>query len=332
MAGAVTPAAEHHTNLIVGGVEVGSIYDWVTAWIWTLALEPIIFVILLFPTGRPPSSRWRIVLATTTLGLVLAVVSYAFAPGPFEGVRPIENPFGVEALAGLLRIARALAAVLIVSSAGLSVLSLMLRYRRADGLERQQLKWLAFAGACLILIEVGLIAAEPFLPNTEAMTDITNGVFALAFCGIPVAVGVAILRYRLYDIDRLINRTVVYALVSALLIAGYVGAVLTLQTLLPLEEGSPLVVAASTLVVVALFRPLRGWVQTMIDRRFYRSRFDARRTVDEFGRRVRSETELVRLQDGLLETVRSTMHPAHASLWLNQSGQRTGLPQERAVR
>jgi hypothetical protein len=191
--------------------------------------------------------------------------------------------------------------------------AIVVRFRRATGEERLQLKWFASAGALFALACIAYIVPFSPLPSDTA----GQALILLAFAGIPVAAGVAILRYRLYDIDVVINRTLVYGGVTATLAAAYLGTVLLLQLALsPLTEESDLAVAGSTLAVAALFRPARAWIQRFVDRRFYRSRYDAARTLEAFGARVRNEVDLDKLGGELRTVVAETMRPSGVSIWL----------------
>lgn len=298
-------------------VREGGFVDWVGNWIWTLAFAPVIFVLLLFPTGKPLSPRWRVVVWAVVLGMTAATLSYAFAPGIFDNSdEPITNPYGIEALGGSLRALAGLGGALIVGGLAASMLSLVLRFRRATGVERQQLKWLAYAAGVVVITFVATLPVEATNQNDPRVTDLLNSIFIVVVTGVPLSVGVAILRYRLYDIDRIISRTVAYAVLTLVLAAGYLGGVLLVQSALPVANNSPIVVAASTLAMVALFRPLKDRIQGFVDRRFNRRRYDAARTIDEFGTRLRSQTDLDDLSGDLVALVRDTMQPAHASLWL----------------
>jgi hypothetical protein len=198
---------------------------------------------------------------------------------------------------------------LVVVSMVAAVVSLVIRFRRSRGDERQQLKWFACAGALLPLLAISDIILLP-----DVFIDL---LFAVLTAFLPVAAGIAILRYRLYDIDALINRTLVYAALTLTLGVAYVGSVLLLQTALrPFTSGSDIAVAVSTLAVVALFQPLRRRIQDWVDRRFYRSRYDAQRTLDEFSSRLREEVDLAQLEGQLVTAVERTIRPTHASLWL----------------
>jgi hypothetical protein len=205
-----------------------------------------------------------------------------------------------------------------------SAISLVLRFLRSEGEQREQIKWLAFAASIL-----GLGFSSYIIPSFFVVEDPTGGAgplwvnlledaVTLSFAGVPVAVGIAILRYRLYDIDILINRTLVYGSLTAMLIALYFGGIVVLQRLFVLLTGqqSTLAVVASTLLIAALFTPLRRRIQSFIDRRFYRSKYDARKTLEAFSARLRDETDLDALSGDLVGVVKETMQPAHASLWL----------------
>jgi hypothetical protein len=267
---------------------------------------------LLLPNGRLRSRRWRVVVATSVTGAVLATLAGPLSPGSLEEVG-IDNPLGLGGPAGKV------AAVLTIAGIVLHWLSLppaavcvVLRFRSSRGVERQQMRWVAagVAGAVAALL-VGLPSGLGFLPNY-----ISYIVFPALLCP-PVAIGVAVLRYRLYDLDRVISRTLTYGLLTVLLGLGYAGLVLGLGRLLP--EGSSLVVAAATLAAAALFQPLRRRVQQLVDRRFNRRRYDAVRTVDGFAARLRDQVDLDALHAELLAVVDQTMQPTRASLWLRQA-------------
>jgi len=295
----------------------GSLADWVGSFIWTLAFAPIIFVILLFPTGRPLTSRWVPALWLTGAGIACAVIGPAFTPGPMtNSIDPALNPFGMESLRGQLRALSFAGGALIVASVVLAVSSLVLRFLRSVDAERQQIKWFAYAGLVVLGSLVIQMAVFSIVPETETLVDVSNALFSLTLTLIPVTIGLAVLRYRLYDIDRIISRTLAYGLVSTILIGGYLLAVLALQSVLPLNEDSPVIVAVSTLAVVAAFGPLRARIQFLVDKRFNRSRYDAQVILDEFSSRLRAQVDLDRLSDQLVSTVDRTMQPEHVSLWL----------------
>jgi uncharacterized membrane protein YhaH (DUF805 family) len=280
---------------------------------WELSWALLAMLLLLFPTGRLPSRRWRPVAWAAGAVLVLAAFSGPFLPGPpGPGLPP--NPMAIPPLAGLLKLAydTAIPVLLVVVLAAL--VSLVVRFRRATGTERQQLKWFAYGTGLLLLLPaagfVGASVAEPA----------GNLIAAAIVSALPVAIGIAVLRYRLYDIDRLVNRTVVYGLLTVLLAGVYAGLVFVLSQLLnPADQQSALAVAASTLVVAALFQPARRRIQGLVDRRFNRRRYDAARTVAAFSARLRDQIELGTLSTELLAVVDQTVQPTQVSLWLRPS-------------
>jgi hypothetical protein len=293
---------------------------WFTTWASVLAPGFLAICFLLFPSGRLLSPRWR--FATWfSLGLMAPVVArFALVPGPLADFPAVANPFGVAALEPLLGLPEDL---LYLPLLGCAAAALVVRLRRARGVERQQLKWFAYSAAMIptFLLVGGALSAITNSPDDSAVGHAFAFLFALVLAGLPVSAGLAILRYRLYDIDRLISRTLVYGLLTATLVATYLVSVLLFRVLLePLTGGSDLAVAASTLAVAALFRPVRGRIQHVVDRRFYRSRYDATRTVEAFAARLRQEVDLDAVTTDLRLVVRDTVQPAHVSLWLRANG------------
>jgi hypothetical protein len=275
---------------------------------WIPAILPAAtFLLLLFPNGRLPSRRWRPVAWCAGLGIALLFVGDFTDPGPLEDYPEVVNAYGVDS--SLLDVVQVVGALLLVVALVGSPLSLVLRYRRAGRDERQQIKWLALAGAVAAATFVIAVVAWDLLTEPVA-----NGAIMLSMVALPVAAGVAILRHRLYDIDVVINRTLVYGALTATLAGAYVGSVLLLQ--LVLSPSSDLAIAASTLAVAALFRPARSRIQELVDRRFYRRRYDAQRTLEAFAARLRDEVELPALTGELAAVVHQTMQPAHVSLWM----------------
>ena len=290
-------------GVLPGGVLAG----WYAGWAWypTVALA-LVFTPLLFPDGRPPSPPWRLVawlaVATTALFVGFAAVQPTIE---LDDGHMVDNPIGVAGVTdpddSLLNIALGL---LVVAA----VVSLVVRFRRSRGEERLQLKWFTYAGAVLPVLLVG-----DLLPDT-----VSNVLFALGITFPPVAAGIAVLRYRLYEIDRLINRTLVYGLLTTLLAGVYAGLVLVLGRLFgDLGDRPPSwAVAGATLAVAALFQPARQRVQRLVDRRFNRARYDAARTVERFSARLRDQVDLDTLSAELLAVVDETVQPTRASLWL----------------
>jgi hypothetical protein len=282
---------------------------------WILVILPAAtFLLLLFPNGRPPSPGWRVVAWCAGAGIALLLLGESLLPGPLDDYPEVVNPYGVDGWVPEVLAAIAFLA-LMVAIVG-SPLSLIMRFRRAGREQRQQIKWLALAGAVAGVTFVLALASYEALPDGAA-----DGAIMLSILMLPVAAGMAILRHRLYDIDVVINRTLVYGALTATLAAAYLGSVLLLQLALsPLTEESDLAIAGSTLAVAALFRPARARIQHAVDRRFYRRRYDAARTLESFGVRLRDEVDLDALGGELRAVVSDTMQPAHVSLWLREAG------------
>ncbi len=291
---------------------------WVAAWIWMVGFLLVMLVPLLYPTGRLPSPRWRLVLWLTVLLALVGMVANAVRPGPLKASElPVApNPLGIPSAAGLVAaidVVTGVASVLLFLAA---VASVVLRFRSARGVERQQLKWFAYASLGVVLgFMISSAVSTLFGTSRELLGDLGANLLAV---GWPVALGIAILRYRLYDIDRLVNRTLVYGLLTVLLGAVYAGLVLALGLLSGgLGTRSPSwAVAGATLAVAALFQPARPRLQAVVDRRFNRRRYDAARTVAAFAARLRDQLDLDALQAELLAVADQTMQPTRASLWL----------------
>jgi hypothetical protein len=280
---------------------------------WTVAIPlGATLLLLLYPTGRPPSPRWRPVAWAVVMATVLAVVASALKPGPTDYLPRIDNPLGLEQVEWMRDLIELVAWTVIAGAAILSAGSLILRWRRARGIERQQLKWLAYAAAMLVVVTV----AQNWLPR--ALSVVMVVAMTLLF---PVATAIAVVRYRLYDIDRLINRTLVYGLLTALLAGVYTSVVLGLGQLFGGVGGDPpsWVVAGATLAVAALFQPARRRIQGVVDRHFNRRKYNTAKTVEAFSARLRDEIDLDALTVELLAVVDETIQPTRASLWLRPS-------------
>jgi hypothetical protein len=286
---------------------------WIGSWIFVPAAYGLpMYLLLLFPDGSFVSRSWR--LAGLGLGgiLVFAAATKAFKPGRISP--GIENPLAPGGGIGeMIQVLDTVTDVLALPAFALSVAGLVVRLRRSRGVEREQLKWFTYSAA---LVGVGLTTS--ILIPDGPFADLAFLVGLLALAGLPVAAGIAILRYRLYDIDVLVNRTLVYVILTATLALVYLGSVVSLQYAFGIFAGggSQLAIVASTLVIAALFDPLRRRVQGFIDRRFYRKKYDARRTLEDFSARLREETDLQQLKTELLSVARKTMQPEHISLWL----------------
>jgi hypothetical protein len=304
-----------------GSLPGATMAAWYGFWPWWLVLTlTLIFTPLLFPTGRLLSPGWRPVAwlagvaAAVTTALASLQPELEAAPG-----QVIANPIGVAAVGNPeASPVVPLLIILLVVLAAAAFGSLMLRFRRSRGEERQQLKWFTYAGALLPLAVVGDALPAP----------VGDLVTAIPIAFLPVATGIAILRHRLYDIDRLINRTLVYGLLTAVLGLGYAGAVLVLGQLFGgvTEDPPSWAVAGATLAVAALFQPARHRIQAMVDRRFNRRKYDAAKTVEGFSTRLRDQVDLDTLSAELLVVVDQTMQPTRASLWLRPSGQGRRAP------
>jgi len=295
----------------------GEAMAWIAAWTLPIMNGVQVFYLLLFPTGRLPSRRWRWLAWLTVVYILVGVLTAAFSPGAHLGaLGPIRNPLGIEGLTQFYK------AVLYTMSPALflaAAFSLVVRLRRAVGVERQQLKWLAYAAGGLAIVSI-LIIITIAIATPRWYEWVANAILVAVTPGVPVAIGIAILRYRLYDIDILINRTLVYGSLTAILAGVYFGSVTATQALFSIltdqQELPQLVVVTSTLLIAALFNPLRRRIQSFIDRRFYRSKYDARKTLEAFSVKLREETDLQALNKDLVGVVAETMQPAHVSLWL----------------
>jgi hypothetical protein len=324
----------------------GEYVAWFTTWVGFAG--PVlagIFLMLLFPDGRLPSRRWRIVAWTAVLGAALTALGDAFAPGKLRTHSYIENPFGVVGVIGgglttyeFFAASLVFGTTLLLGSSLAALCSLIVRLRRGRGDERQQIKWFLLAAVpAAVCVSLVLIQNMVYNYTTEFLG---NSVYLLpwplligalyvavsALLVVPVFAYIAILKYRLYDIDVIINRTLVYGSLTATLVALYIGGIAVLQRVFVFLTGqrSTLAVVASTLLIAALFNPLRRRIQSFIDRRFYRKKYDTRKTLEAFSATLRDETDLEALRENLVGVVRETMQPGHVSLWLRPDTPRNG--------
>jgi len=302
---------------------------WVSGWFdFPMVILGVVMTILLFPDGRLLAPSWRAVPWVAVGGSVLWTLWWATRPGHpiinwFFGLGFGQNPFAARGLLGdLFDMLGRLGAAALLAMCVASVIGVFMRLGDSRGKERQQIKWFAY-GAALLL-------GAPFLlaPGVGAMIEAMGGSWEVGIAspilagllGLPMAIGIAILKYRLYDIDRIINRTLVYGSLTAFLALLYFGGVTATQALLRTLTGEgrlpQLVVVTSTLVIAAMFNPLRQRIQSFIDRSFYRRKYDAAKTLEGFSLKLRDETDLKALSDDLVGVVRETMQPAHVSLWL----------------
>ncbi len=310
-------AAEYSVVALEEGWPLRAAAAWMAPWVWSLSAPVFPLVLLLFPTGRPPSARWWPVAGMTVCGSLMvagagAMEAWSFVSQPLTGQQIFDRTGE-----GIYGTFEEIGVALLGSSLLLAAISVGFRYRSAKNVERQELKWLLLGGAITIVV---MFTASPAAPwELERTIPLLPYAGLVALPAIPVAVGIAITRYHLYDIDVVINRTLVYLALTAILAATYLGIVVLLQQALGgFMRDSDIAVAGSTLAVAALFRPVRGRVQGFIDQRFYRRKYDATETLERFSARLRDQVDLDSLKADLTQVVGSTVQPAHASLWLRE--------------
>jgi hypothetical protein len=292
----------------------GNALAWIASWVWILFIGCLVLSLVLFPDGRLPGRSWRWLVWLTLLLTSFGSVWQAFTPGVILSLESIRNPLGIEGLPKANDPVQAIMfALMFVAVAS----SLFVRLLRSRGIERQQIKWPAYTAA---MAATGSILTYTIAEATGAQWIQWTGFVILiaAIVSFPLSVGIAIVRYRLYEIDLIINRTLVYGSLTATLVALYFGVIVVLQRIFVLlaSQQSTLAVVASTLLIAALFTPLRRRIQSFIDRSFYRRKYDAARTLEGFSMKLRSETDLEALTDDLVGVVEETMQPTHVSLWL----------------
>ena len=309
-----------HPEVLLGGQAM----LWISLWAWIFMFGLIVFLLFLFPTGQFPSRQWRTFAWLSAALFVMAAILVAISPDAVldtlgssgNGGFSLPNPLGVEGLPNLYRPVQASVLALGLVAAA----SVVVGRRGATGIERQQIKWLLYAGA--IWFGGNALRTLVLSPIVGAWWGVWVGYLLVGVGGLggPIAIGIAILRYRLYEIDTLINRTLVYGALTAMLALVYFGGVATTEAIFRALTGQQqqpqLAIVVSTLVIAALFSPLRRRIQSFIERRFYRRKYDARKTLESFSTKLRDETDLDALCDDLTSVVRETMQPAHVSLWL----------------
>jgi hypothetical protein len=322
----VTLLAEPGT--VAGTLRGGEALAWVSSWLWVVHIGLFVFLALLFPDGRPPTARWRPFGWLVAGVIVVGTVSVALWPETAAGFDLVNHPLGIEVATDTLNPVE----TLLYGLALVAMSSMLVRLRRSKGVERQQIKWFAYAVAVLATSAIlAYVVSESM--GVVWLGWVSTVLVIVSVVGLPVAVGIAILRYRLYNIDVLINRTLVYGSLTAVLVGVYLGSVVLFQELFRALTGqeSQLGIVASTLAIAALFNPLRHRIQGFIDRRFYRRKYDAARTLETFSAKLREETDLDALSDDLVGVIEETMQPEHVSLWLRSDpilkrGERSGDP------
>jgi hypothetical protein len=299
----------------------GEVLAWISSWLWVSHIGLFVFLALLFPDGRLPSSRWRAFGWLVGVVIVTGTVSVALWPETAAGFDLVNHPLGIEVATDTVNPVE----TILYALGLLAAASLLVRLRRSMGVRRQQVKWFAYAVAVLATSAIlAYVVSE--LVGVVWLEWISSMLVLVSVVGLPVAVGIAILRYRLYNIDLLLNRTLVYGALTAVLAAVYFGSIVLFQVLFRAFTGqeSQLAVVVSTLAIAALFTPLRLRIQSFIDRRFYRRKYDARKTLEDFSAQLRNETDMDALSEDLVGVVRETMQPAHVSLWLRPDTPRKG--------
>ena len=287
---------------------------WTQGWFFFLIIYAIFLIILHFPDGRPPSPRWNLINVISIMTLGQFILVYTFQPKFGDSTSFVDKPIALlsvsaeETLSGML-----FGLGLIFLGLG-SLISIVVRFRRAGSVERSQIKWLLFSGiVSFVAIGYRLATYDP------GVSDWTDYLLTIALLSVAVSIAIAILHYRLYDIDIIIRRTLQYALLTGLLALVYFGSVVILQSLAEnlTGEQSPLVIVLSTLAIAALFNPLRTRVQDFIDRRFYRKKYDAQHALAQFADAARDEVDVDQLTAALLSVVDETVQPEQVSLWIN---------------
>jgi hypothetical protein len=293
-----------------------TLVNWI-GWVYLLGLGVCVFVLLLFPTGSLPSRRWRPVAWAAGVGAAAWTLGCAFAPTLITASPSMPNPVGLTGPAGdAFKIIAVGGAALIAATGLAAVVSLAFRYRRAGTAERQQLKWLVYASALIVAVLVAEVPIGHLLGNGDTASNVQNAMTSGAIVLVPVAIGFAVMRYRLYDIDRIISRTVAYAVLTGLLVGVYAGLVLLATEVLGLS--SPIAVAAATLAAAAVFSPVRRRVQRVVDRRFNRAGYDAELTVAAFAARLKDAADLDAVRNDLAAVVTHALEPTQVWVWTSR--------------
>jgi hypothetical protein len=303
--------------------------QWMSNWLFPMLLSAVVLTFLLFPTGKPKTARWRALVVAAPLASILLAADGVFGPGPMEGNFPARlapsNPAGLSGAGAVIDLVTNAGAVLLLVAGLAGIVCLVLRFLGSQGTERQQIKWLVLVALATALVIACDVGAGSLTKGSPHLHDAVDSIFwavivTTLMLGMPVAIGAAIFRYRLYDIDRIISRTLSYAVITAILVGAYIGLVIVFESMTrPLTGRSDLAVAASTLVAAALFIPLRSRVQSVVDHRFNRRQYDAEQTIGAFTARLRDEVDIDTLAGELRDIVDRTMQPSSTSLWLRDT-------------
>jgi hypothetical protein len=304
-----------YATLSIHQGHLGGFVPWAAAYdsdVFVVFLGVLLFTLLLFPDGKLPGRRWRVAVWSGSIAIALITTAVLFEDAKLNDYPRVRNPMAIHS--PVFRWLFLPGFVLFLASLVAAAASIVVRFRRSRGVERQQLTVLMASATIAALGSVASAATQGIVPQ-----DLGNAVTLLSILAVPVGIGIAMLRYRLYEIDRVISRTLVYAALTVILGAAYAGLVVAGQAVFSsFAAGSNLAIAASTLVVAALFLPLRARVQRLVDRRFYRRRYDMTQTLEAFNARLRHEVELDELRADLRDVVAATMQPTHVSIWLSE--------------
>ena len=322
-----TTAYARWAFVVAPGAPLAEFAGWLAAWVPVPAFGLLAILILIFPTGRTTTTFTRRVARLTTAALAALTLWQAVTPvtvaGGFANAPKFTNPWSIVALGGIADLVTTLLAQVVMLLSLLVIVSLPLRLRRAGGVERQQLKAFVFAVSVVPVMFGSAIAITSVSFSEQGDAVVIVGSFVLMFNGLAASIAVAVFKYRLYEVDLIINRTLVYGALTAVLVGAYALGVLIFRTVLdPVTGDNDIAIAASTLAVAALFGPARRKIQAFIDRRFYRSRYDAQQTLESFARRLRDEVDIDALSVQLLDVVADTVQPRHASVWLAKEAAR----------
>lgn len=317
-------AAEYAQFALVtspGSVPLGTFFAWLVSWVHYIAIACLLMLVIVFPGGAPRNAFWRWTQRAMLAVVAVSAFLYATRVGPLDSLREVDNPGGIRALKEITDVSVPILGLVLVLVFVAAIGDKVWVFVKSSGIERQQIKWFALSALMFpVLFALTLFFEESVGQGSLGEFDPVVLAFFFGFNGMAAGIGFAVFKHRLYEIDLVINRALVYGGLTAILAGSYIGLVFAFQALLaPVTAESDLAIAASTLAVAALFRPVRSRVQAFIDRRFYRRKFDAQRTLEQFSVQLRDEVDLGSLSAQLANVVSDTMQPAHVSLWLRDA-------------